>query len=463
MTPQADRPTPVTLEAELRAGVDPSRVLTDDVTLANYSRDQGPIAEQAEPAVVVLAESVEEVQHVVRCAHRLGVPVVPRGTGTSLSGGAHAVPGCIVLSLERMNRILEVRPQDELAVVEPGVINADLNLAVAPHGLMYAPDPASHAISTLGGNVATNAGGLRCAKYGVTRDSVLALDVVLADGTLIHTGHATFKGVAGYDLSALFVGSEGTLGVVVGITVRLKYLPIDTRTLAAFFPDIPAAAAGVLAIGAARVQPAILELLDGNTLRILDAAFNSNLAARGEALLLVQTDGYGAEAEAVVVRDVLTRMGATVEAEDDTEAGMLLDLRRNARGDGVDDDFRVGEDVAVPRSQLVHYAAELERMARDHGVRLRLVAHAGDGNLHPTFWVSRDEGTAGMRRLHAALDESVRVALALGGTITGEHGVGQYKLQWLPWEQSPEVLDLQQRIREVFDPRGILNPGKAIP
>ena len=463
MTADTDRPNASTLVAALIAEVEGSRVLTDGDVIRSYSRDQGPVAEPAEPAVVVLAESIEEVQHVMRCAQRWGVPVVARGAGTSLSGGAHAVPGCIVLCLERMNRILEVRPQDELAVVEPGVINADLNIAVAPHGLMYAPDPASHTISTLGGNVATNAGGLRCAKYGVTRDSVLALDVVLADGTLIHTGHTTFKGVAGYDLTALFVGSEGTLGIVVGITVRLKYLPVETRTLAAFFPDLPAAAAGVLAIGAARVQPAILELLDGNTLRILDTAFNSNLAARGGALLLVQTDGFGAEAEAVVVRKVLSQAGATVEAEDGTEAAMLLDLRRNARGDGVDDDFRVGEDVAGPRSQLVHYAAELERIAHDHRVRLRLVAHAGDGNLHPTFWVSRDEGAAGVERLHTALDESVRVALTLGGTITGEHGVGQYKLRWLPWEQTQEVLDLQRRIKEVFDPRRILNPGKAIP
>lgn len=462
MSSRVTHPGPAAVIEALLSGVGASRVLTDPNSRRSYARDQGPLTEPAEPAVVVLAENVDEVQHVMRCAHRLGVPVVARGRGTSLSGGAHAVPGCIILSLERMNRIIEVRPQDEVAVVEPGVINADLNLAAAPHGLMYAPDPASHAISTLGGNVATNAGGLRCAKYGVTRDSVLALDVVLADGTLIHTGHVTFKGVAGYDLTALFIGSEGTLGIVVGITVRLKYLPVETRTLAAFFPDLPAAAAGVLAIGAARVQPSILELLDGNTLAILDAAFDSHLGERGGALLLVQTDGFGAAAEAAVVQEVLRAAGATVEAEEGAEAGMLLDLRRNARGDGVDDDFRVGEDVAVPRSQLVHYAAELERIARDHGVRLRLVAHAGDGNLHPTFWVPRDEGVAGMSRLHAALDESVKVALGLGGTITGEHGVGQYKLKWLPWEQSPDVIDLQRRIKEAFDPRGILNPGKAI-
>lgn len=450
------------LVADLVAGVDRVRVLTDREGLALYSRDQGPIAEVVEPAVVVLAESVAHVQHVVRCAARHRVPVVPRGAGTSLAGGAHAVPGCIILVLDRMNRILDVRPQDEVAVVEPGVINADLNRAVAAHGLMYAPDPASHRISTIGGNVATNAGGLRCAKYGVTRDSVLALDVVLADGSLIHTGHSTFKGVAGYDLTALFVGSEGTLGIVVGITVRLKYLPLVTRTLAAFFPDLPSAAAGVLAIGAARVQPAILELLDGATLAILDASYGSKLSSRGGALLLVQTDGFGAEAEAGLVGEVLTAAGATVHDEDRAEAQMLLDLRRNARGDGVDDDYRVGEDVAVPRSQLVRYAAELERIAGDRAVQLRLVAHAGDGNLHPTFWVNRSEGPDGVARLDAALDESVRIALEMGGTITGEHGVGQYKLRWLGWEQSAHVLELQRRIKEVFDPVGILNPGKAI-
>ena len=207
--------------------------------------------------------------------------MVARGAGTGVSGGAHASEGCVVLSLERMNRILDLNPDDETAVVEPGVVNADLNAAAAVHGLMYAPDPASFRMSTIGGNVATNAGGLRCAKYGVTRDSVLALDVVLADGSLIHTGHQTFKGVAGYDLTGLFVGSEGTLGIVVGVTVRLKYLPREVHTIAAFYPDFRSAAAGVLAVGKARVQPAIMELLDGGSLAQLDEIHGSDLAARG--------------------------------------------------------------------------------------------------------------------------------------------------------------------------------------
>ena len=259
-----------------------------------------------------------------------------------------------------MNRILDLNPDDETAVVEPGVVNAALNEAAAEHGLMYAPDPASFRTSTIGGNVATNAGGLRCAKYGVTRDSVLALDVVLADGSLIHTGHQTFKGVAGYDLTGLFVGSEGTLGIVVGATVRLKYLPRDVHTIAAFYPDFRQAAAGVLAVGRARVQPAIMELLDGGTLAQLDDIHGSDLSSRGRSLLLIQTDGFGAAAEADVVRSVLAAGGAAVTTESTAEAEQLVELRRNSRGVEVDDEYRVGEDVAVPRSRLVDYVAALE-------------------------------------------------------------------------------------------------------
>ena len=448
---------------DLTLAIPGASVATDPATLAAYAKDHGPVQDLIDPLAVVWAESVADVQNILRWASRTNTSVVPRGAGTGVSGGAHATRNCIVLSLERMNRILDIRPGDELAVVEPGVINADLNEAVKTHGLMYAPDPASYRISTIGGNVATNAGGLRCAKYGVTRDSVLALDVVLADGTLIRTGHETFKGVAGYDLTGLFTGSEGTLGVVVGITVRLRYLPREVRTVAAFFPDFRTAAAGVLAVGAARVQPAIMELLDGATMAALDGAHGSDLGTRGGALLLIQTDGFGAEAEADAVRSVLSGLGGTVSSAGSAEAERLVELRRHSRGDDVDHELRVGEDVAVPRSQLVHYVAELERMALSHGVRLKVVAHAGDGNLHPTFWVNTAEGADGAARLAAALDESITVALGLGGTITGEHGVGQFKLRWLAQEQQAEVLELQRRVKAVFDPAGILNPGKAIP
>jgi len=450
---------------ELEAILAPGQLDVSEVSLRRYAIDQAPVIDFQLPLAVVFAESVADVQAVLKTCAGSGVAIVPRGAGTGVSGGAHATRNCIILSLERMNRILALNPDDETAMVEPGVVNAVLNEAAAAHGLMYAPDPASFRSSTIGGNVATNAGGLRCAKYGVTRDSVLALDVVLADGSLIHTGHQTFKGVAGYDLTGLFVGSEGTLGVVVGITVRLKYLPREVHTVAAFYPDFRMAAAGVLAVGKARVQPAIMELLDGGTLAQLDDIHGSDLTARGKSLLLVQADGFGAAAEAEVVRQVLRAGGATVTTEASAEAERLVELRRHSRGTEVDDEYRVGEDVAVPRSRLVDYVAELEAMAARQQVHLKVVAHAGDGNLHPTFWIDRQGASvdsAAMQRLQAALDESITAALAMGGTITGEHGVGQYKLRWLGQEQPEPVRELQRRIKDLFDPAGILNPGKAI-
>ena len=449
------------LAATLGAG----QVDVSETSLRRYAVDQAPVLDFQLPLAVVFPESVAEVQAVVRTCAAGGVAVVARGAGTGVSGGAHAIRNCIVLSLERMDRILALDPDDETAVVEPGVINAVLNEAAALHGLMYAPDPASFRSSTIGGNVATNAGGLRCAKYGVTRDSVLALDVVLADGSLIHTGHQTFKGVAGYDLTGLFVGSEGTLGIVVGVTVRLKYLPREVHTVAAFYPGFRQAAAGVLAVGRARVQPAIMELLDGGTLAQLDDIHGSDLTARGGSLLLIQTDGFGAATEAGLVREVLRAGGASVTAEASAEAERLVELRRHSRGVEVDDEYRLGEDVAVPRSRLVDYVAALEAMAADTQVHLKVVAHAGDGNLHPTFWIERTGGRAGteaMERLQQVLDKSITAALEMGGTITGEHGVGQYKLRWLGQEQPEPLRELQRRIKQLFDPAGILNPGKAI-
>ncbi|MGN8131661.1 FAD-binding oxidoreductase [Paenarthrobacter sp. 22069] len=450
---------------ELETILAPGQLDVSEVSLRRYAIDQAPVIDFQLPLAVVFPESVADVQAVVKACSGSGVAIVPRGAGTGVSGGAHATRNCIILSLERLDRIIALHPEDETAVVEPGVVNAVLNEAAAEHGLMYAPDPASFRSSTIGGNVATNAGGLRCAKYGVTRDSVLALDVVLADGSLIHTGHQTFKGVAGYDLTGLFVGSEGTLGIVVGITVRLKYLPREVHTVAAFYPDFRTAAAGVLAVGKARVQPAIMELLDGGTLAQLDDIHGSDLTARGTSLLLVQTDGFGAAAEADVVRQVLAAGGATVTTEASAEADRLVELRRHSRGTEVDDEYRVGEDVAVPRSRLVDYVAALEAMADAQRVHLKVVAHAGDGNLHPTFWIDRkgaDIDKDAMERLQVALDESITVALSMGGTITGEHGVGQYKLRWLGQEQPEPIRELQRRIKELFDPAGILNPGKAI-
>ncbi|POH60344.1 FAD-binding oxidoreductase [Arthrobacter glacialis] len=447
---------------ELRETLRGDQISVAESDLQTYAIDQGPVTDYHEPVAVVWAETVAQVQAVVRAAAAHSVPLVTRGAGTGVSGGAHATAGAVVLNLTRMNKILEINAADEIARVEPGVINGDLNSAVAEFGLMFAPDPASFKISTVGGNIATNAGGLRCAKYGVTRDAVLSLEVVMADGSLIHTGHRTFKGVAGYDLTSLFVGSEGTLGIVVGAIVRLKYLPTIVRTLAVFFPDVQRAAAGVLALGAARVQPCILELLDGPSLKELDIRNGSNLSQRGTALLLIQFDGLAAEQEETLAASALEALGGTVSREDPAEAQRLVDLRRNNRGLDVDAENRVGEDVAVPRSQLVHYITALEEMAVRHDVELQVIAHAGDGNLHPTFSVPTFAPDR-IKALNAALDESIDKALELGGTITGEHGIGQYKLRWLGLEQAEPVLEMQRQIKALFDPQGILNPGKAIP
>ncbi|MCI9889033.1 FAD-binding oxidoreductase [Micrococcales bacterium 31B] len=456
-----------TVDLALASHLRDGQISRDPQTLADYAHDLGPNLAPATPLAVVFAESAADVQSVVRTCAERGVRIVARGAGTGLSGGAHAIDNCIVLSLERMTRILDVRPDDEVAVVEPGVINGDLNAAVAEHGLMYAPDPASYTFATVGGNIGTNAGGLRCAKYGVTRESILGLDVVLADGTLVTVGRSTFKGVAGYDLTGLLVGSEGTLGIVVSATVRLRYLPVDVQTIAAFFDDFSDAAAAVVEVGRARVQPSIMELMDGRSMADADRLNGTNLAERGNAMLLIQTDGYGARAEAEVIRGVLAATPGRV-FDDQAEAERLVFLRRNSRGIGQDSPLRVGEDIAVPKSKLVDCVRELRRIAEEHDVLLKVVSHAGDGNLHPEFSVDETqltEGTpaydAALARLNAALDASIDVGLALGGTITGEHGIGSFKLRWLPREQSQRVHDLQQGIKDVFDPQGLLNPGKS--
>lgn len=462
MSRSTDTLDPSTVATRLTVELGRDQVSLDERTLAAYSHDYGHVADPHEPLAVVFARDATDVQQVVRLAGELGFAVIARGAGTGVSGGVHATRNSVVLSLERMDSILEVRVEDEVAVVQPGVVNADLNAAVAEHGLMYAPDPASYKVSTIGGNVATNAGGLRCAKYGVTRDSVLALDVVLADGRLIHVGRNTFKGVAGYDLTSLFVGSEGTLGIVVAVTVRLRYLSADQRSLCALFPTLEGAAAGVLAIGRARVQPSITEMLDAGTMQVIDAIHGTALAQRGGAMLLIRTDGYGAAIEEGVIRSALEALGAEITASGDAFAEQLIEMRRNSRGDEQDDQYRAGEDIAVPRSRLVGYIHTLQDIAARHAAMVRVVCHAGDGNLHPTFWVDPTEGPAAIARLEAALDESIRAALDAGGTITGEHGVGQYKRRWLAWELEPGVLELQHHIKDLFDPQGILNPGKGI-
>lgn len=439
------------------------RVLTDPDVTDSYSRDR-TFLEPGKTLGVVLAATRDDVVTTMRWATEHRVPVVPRGAGTGLAGGATATDGSVVLSLARMTAIKELSPADEIAVVEPGVITADLDRAAREHGLMYAPDPSSYEISTIGGNLATNAGGLRCVKYGVTRDSALGLEVVLADGRILQTGRRTMKGVTGYDLTGLFVGSEGTLGVITSATVRLRRAPAQPpTTFAAEFGSLRDAAAAVSAIIAAGCQPSLMELLDRATLKAIDDWRHIGLEDATQAMLIGQSDAADAQEVAARMEQLCTDNGASFVAVSSTpaEAEELIAVRRMA----YQAKERLGaclvEDVCVPRSALPDMISRIEATAARHDVQICTVAHAGDGNLHPVFIF--EHGTAEPpAEVWAAADEVFRHALELGGTLTGEHGVGLLKRRWLALESSPVATEVQQGIKAVFDPLGLLNPGKAI-
>ncbi|KQR21273.1 FAD-binding oxidoreductase [Microbacterium sp. Leaf151] len=412
------------------------------------------------PLAVVHAASVADVQATLRIASATRTPVVPRGAGTGLAGGANTGGGEISLSVRGMDRVLEVRPDDLLAVVEPGILNADLNALLEPHGVWWAPDPASRAISTVGGNIATGAGGLLCAKYGVVRDAVLGVDLVLADGRLLRLGHRSVKGVTGLDLTSLVIGSEGTLGVVVGATLKLRRLVEGERvTLTALFDGVRAAAVASAAVTASGAQPAIMELMDATSLAAVHRLLSLPAPPPGAAQLTVQTDGPVAATEARAIADVLRAAGGTVTvAADAAEGEALLAIRRAMHPAMETLGTTLIEDVSVPRSALPDMFDEIARIERQFGLAIPAVAHAGDGNLHPNFVF---EGPEVPPVVWDAAEELFRAALALGGTLTGEHGIGVLKRRWLADELGDDQWRLQRDIARVFDPLGILNPGKV--
>jgi len=445
-------------------------VRTDDAALNEARADRSGQVSQSRPLAVIEATTVEQVQATMRFATAHQLPVVPRGAGTGLAGAAIGGEGELVLSTRRMDRILEVSIDDELAVVEPGVLNGDLNAHLAERGLWWAPDPASKAISTIGGNIATNAGGLLCAKYGVTREAVLGLKVVLSDGRLISMGHRTVKGVTGYDLTALMIGSEGTLGVVVEATLKLRPLPRGTvATLSAAFESVELAARAAAVIVSSGIKPAIMELLDATALDGIGAYLGLDLGGRG-AQLLIQTDGMGADAEAEDALAVIRSLGGEAElTTDPAEGEKLFAIRRQFHPAMVARGTVLIEDVAVPRSALPAMFAAIERIEAKYSISIPTVAHAGDGNLHPNFVFGKPGDQAEMVDGHvevpeyvwAAADELFLDCLRLGGTLTGEHGVGILKKRWLRDELGDDSFTLQKQLKQVFDPLGILNPGKV--
>lgn len=436
-------------------------VSTSRGALSAASVDRSSVVPDGLPVAVVRAVDVDDVRATLRLASQHAVPVVPRGAGTGVAGGATAGDGVLVLDLSGLDRIVEIDRDDQVAVVEPGVLTADLDRAAREHGLIYAPDPASAAISTIGGNIATNAGGMRCLKYGVTREAVLGLDVVLADGRLISTGRRTAKGVAGLDLTSLFVGSEGTLGVVVGASLRLRPVPEQTLTAVAGFADVAAAAAACAALVAERRDPSLLELLDGATLEVVDRAQGTDHAGRGRALVVAQADGRDAATEIEAIADVLGKDATWSERAVDADASArLLHARRMALPSIERFGRALIEDICVPRSRLADAFDGVGRIARTHGVQIFSFAHAGDGNLHPI--ISYDARLAAPPEdVKRAGDDIFALALELGGTVTGEHGIGVLKRDWLAREVGPDVLDVHRSLKTALDPRGILNPGKG--
>ena len=429
------------LKAQLGA-----RLSTDPAELEPLREDRSGHRSPGAPLALIRAGSIEDVQLVCRTASEHGIPVVTRGAGTGLAGGACA---------------------------GPGILNGALNAHLAAHGLWWAPDPASKDISTVGGNIAMNAGGLLCAKYGVTREAVLALTVVLADGRLISVGHRTVKGVTGYDLCALMIGSEGTLGVIVECTLALR--PVVTGpgpVVSASFPSVIAASAAASAVTAEGLTPALLELMDGPTVECVEQRRGRRIGSAGSSFLLAQTDGPEADEVAGRIAAIFEAAGGEVRAaEDEAEADELIGLRRSAfpalearaqrmaqEGGFAGGGSILVEDIAVPRDRLAQAFERIREIELRHGILIPTTTHAGDGNLHPIFLVGDDEVP---ERIWEAAGEVFRIALELGGTLSGEHGIGLLKRRWLGDELGEDQLDLQAQIRAVFDPQGILNPGKV--
>jgi glycolate oxidase len=449
--------------SELRESLPESAVVTDSDVVEGYRRDWSQDPDAGTPIAVVRAEDAGQVQTTVRWAAKHGVPVVPRGAGSGVSGGSSAVDGGIVLSLERM-RAVEIDTQSQVAVVEPGAFNSEVKAAAAEHGLWYPPDPSSFEICSIGGNIATNAGGLCCVKYGVTTDYVLGLDVVLADGTLVTLGGKRIKDVAGLSLVKLFVGSEGTLGVVTRAILRLVPAQAARSTMVATFADVTDAARAVVLIGA-ELRPSMLELMDHASINAVEDYRSMGLDRSAGALLVAQSDApAGARGEEVAVMQAACTEAGALEVfvtDDPDEGEMFVEARRQSFPAISALGSLMLEDVGVPIPQLPDLMAAITAIAEKHDVLIPVVAHAGDGNTHPLIAYD-DKDPDSVRRASAAFAEIMHAAIGLGGTITGEHGVGRLKSFALADQLGPDVMELTRRVKDALDPQGILNPGSIL-
>ena len=460
------------LVGALGRGLPDGRLVVDRDVLAAMSHDDAEWAPVGRAVAGVRAETEGQVQHVVRVCAQFGAPIVPRGAGTGLSGGANATDGAVVLDLSRMNQVLEIDPDNMICVVQPGIVNNDLKAAVAEHGLWYPPDPASAPWSSIGGNVATNAGGLCCLKYGVTRDYVLGLRVVAGMsagpggyGDVVRLGRRTTKGVAGLDLTGLMVGSEGTLGVITEITLRLRPALAGTpRTIVGAFGGLVASGEAVSLITRRGLSPSVLEILDRACLTAVEEWKHLGIAADAAALLLARVDGPGDSGrdEADALAAAMTDAGAqwVEQSTDAAEAEALFDARRLAYPALERLGPVLTEDVCVPRSAVPAMLARIEATAARHGVTVATIAHAGDGNLHPLLVTPPGDDDARIAA-QAAFEEFLNDAIELGGTVSGEHGIGLLKRPGMRRELDPGALAMQDAVRRALDPLGLFNPGKG--
>ncbi len=448
----------------LRSIVGPQWFLDEPEDLATYSYDA--FLPEFMPETVIVPGSTQEISEIMKLANEKIFSVVPRGAGTNISGTAVARKGGIIMAFHRMNKILEVDTDDMCAVVQPGVVNADLQREVGKYGLMYPPDPASMFVSTIGGNVALNAGGPRGAKYGVTRDYLLGLEAVLPTGEIIRTGGKTLKNVTGYDLTRLFCGSEGTLGIITEIIVRLIPLPPAKATLQAVFSDLDDAAKTVSAIVASGIVPTTLELIDKVVLDLIQDYGGAEFASGAEALLLIEVDGEPStvKAQAERIEGFCKDRGAIQVdvATDPADAERLWQARRSAFGAVAS--LRpncIVEDATVPVRNLPAMIRKIVELSERYRLKIGVLAHAGDGNLHPLIMTDLQDKDE-MARVDKALDEMYETALSMGGTLSGEHGIGIAKDRFISKELSPRAIELMKGIKKVFDPNNILNPGSFL-
>ncbi len=448
---------------EIRHIVGDAAVLTSAEDLIPYSFD-GTAAMQQMPGCVTFVTSPEQVAAMLKLANDTKTPVVTRGSGTGLSGGSLPSADCIVMCTVRMDKIIEVDRANLTMLVEPGVTTIQVAEAASAAGLFYPPDPGSMKISTIGGNVAENSGGLRGLKYGVTRNYVMGMEVILPDGQLLWTGNKCVKDVAGYSLRDLFIGSEGTLGVITKVLLRLIPKPAAKKTMVATFDTLDKAAQTVSDIIAAQIIPCTLEFLDRTTIHCVEDFAKVGLPLNCESLLLMETDGHPAVvAEEAASMEEIARKNGCLEvrvARDEAEATKLASARRSAFSALA----RVApttilEDATVPRSELAHMIRYVEGVAKKHKLRIGTFGHMGDGNLHPTF-LTDERNKDEMHRVHEAFKEIFDETIRLGGTITGEHGVGVAKMDFLPKFAGDAQMRVMRELRRVLDPNGILNPGK---